>query len=95
MHANDTCIQCHSQGKPLTNPIEGKYYDRPVGFHQGLNLSWQLKQVTPRVYITLCTKSFPCIRFLSRGAVGEVLAERAACREHRGAHASSARQPRQ
>src|SRR2546423_15627603 len=26
--------------------------------------SWQLKQVTPRVYITLCTKSFPCIRFL-------------------------------
>ena len=26
--------------------------------------SWQLKQVTPRVYITLCTKSLPCIRFL-------------------------------
>jgi hypothetical protein len=26
--------------------------------------SWQLKQVTPRVYIRLCTKSFPCIRFL-------------------------------
>lgn len=25
--ANDTCIQCHSQGRPLTNPIEGKYYD--------------------------------------------------------------------
>ena len=26
--------------------------------------SWQLKQVTPRVYIRLCTKSLPCIRFL-------------------------------
>ena len=26
--------------------------------------SWQLKQVTPRVYIALCTKSLPCIRFL-------------------------------
>ena len=26
--------------------------------------SWQLKQVTPRRYITLWTKSFPCIRFL-------------------------------
>ena len=26
--------------------------------------SWQLKQVTPRAYITLCTKSLPCIRFL-------------------------------
>ena len=28
--ANDTCIQCHSQGRPLKNPIEGKYYDWPV-----------------------------------------------------------------
>src|SRR5471030_1893546 len=26
--------------------------------------SWQLKHVTPRVYMTLVTKSFPCIRFL-------------------------------
>jgi mono/diheme cytochrome c family protein len=25
--ASDTCIQCHSQGRPLTIPIEGKYYD--------------------------------------------------------------------
>src|SRR2546430_7361248 len=22
-----SCIQCHSQGRPLKNPIEGKYYD--------------------------------------------------------------------
>jgi len=45
VHASDTCIQCHSQGRPLTNPIEGKYYDWPVGYHVGLNLSdyWQLE----------------------------------------------------
>jgi predicted CXXCH cytochrome family protein len=43
--ASDTCIQCHSQGRPLTNPIEGKYYDWPVGYRVGLNLSdyWQLE----------------------------------------------------
>ena len=43
--ASDTCIQCHSQGRPLTNPIEGKYYDWPVGYHVGLNLRdyWQLE----------------------------------------------------
>ena len=44
--ANDVCIQCHSQGRPLTNPIAGKYYDWPVGFHVGLNLRdfWQLEE---------------------------------------------------
>lgn len=44
--ANDTCIQCHSQGKPLKNPIEGKYYDWPVGFHMGKDLKdfWQLEE---------------------------------------------------
>jgi len=46
VHANDTCIQCHSQGQPLTNPINGKYYDWPVGFHMGLNLAdfWKLEE---------------------------------------------------
>jgi predicted CXXCH cytochrome family protein len=46
VHANDTCIQCHSQGQPLTNPIQGKYYDWPVGFHQGGNLRdfWKLEE---------------------------------------------------
>lgn len=29
---NDVCIQCHSQGRPVNNPIEGKYYDWPVGY---------------------------------------------------------------
>jgi predicted CXXCH cytochrome family protein len=46
VHASDTCIQCHSQGRPLRNPVEGKYYDWPVGFHVGLNLSdfWRLEE---------------------------------------------------
>jgi predicted CXXCH cytochrome family protein len=43
--ASDTCIQCHSQGRPPTNPIEGKYYDWPVGYHVGLRLQdfWRLE----------------------------------------------------
>ncbi|HET6142356.1 MAG TPA: cytochrome c3 family protein [Candidatus Acidoferrales bacterium] len=43
--ASDTCIQCHSQGRPLKNPIEGQYYDWPVGYRVGLNLRdyWQLE----------------------------------------------------
>jgi len=46
VHANDTCIQCHSQGQPLSNPIAGRYYDWPVGFRVGLNLSdfWKLEK---------------------------------------------------
>ena len=35
VQANNVCIQCHSQGQPLSNPIEGKYYDWPVGFEVG------------------------------------------------------------
>jgi len=48
-HANDVCIQCHSQGRPLSNPIEGRYFDWPVGFHAGLNLEdfWQLEEHQP------------------------------------------------
>lgn len=46
--ANDTCIQCHSQGQPLANPIEGKYYDWPVGYRVGLRLQdyWKLEDCT-------------------------------------------------
>jgi predicted CXXCH cytochrome family protein len=46
VHANDTCIQCHSQGQPLKNPIQGKYYDWPVGFDVGKNLAdyWKLEE---------------------------------------------------
>jgi predicted CXXCH cytochrome family protein len=45
VRATDTCIQCHSQGQPLSNPINGQYYDWPVGFQQGLNLRdfWKLE----------------------------------------------------
>jgi predicted CXXCH cytochrome family protein len=48
VHANDACIQCHSQGRPLTDPIDGKHYDWPVGYHVGLNLQdfWQLEEHT-------------------------------------------------
>lgn len=44
--ANDVCIQCHSQGQPLKKPIEGKYYDWPVGYEIGGKLSdyWQLEE---------------------------------------------------
>ncbi len=44
--ANDTCIQCHSQGRPPGNPIGGRYYDWPVGFHMGDRLAdfWTLEE---------------------------------------------------
>jgi predicted CXXCH cytochrome family protein len=46
VQASDTCIQCHSQGQPLSNPIKGKYYDWPVGFHMGKQLVdfWRLEK---------------------------------------------------
>jgi predicted CXXCH cytochrome family protein len=45
VRANDVCIQCHSQGQPLKNPVEGRYYDWPTGFHVGLDLKdfWRLE----------------------------------------------------
>jgi predicted CXXCH cytochrome family protein len=48
VRANDTCIQCHSQGRPPTSPIEGQYYDWPVGYRPGLELKdfWQLEAHT-------------------------------------------------
>jgi predicted CXXCH cytochrome family protein len=44
--ANDVCIQCHSQGRPLENPIAGKYYDWPVGYDVTRKLSdfWKLEE---------------------------------------------------
>jgi predicted CXXCH cytochrome family protein len=46
VQANDTCIQCHSQGQPLNNPIKDKYFDWPVGYHAGLKLAdyWKLEE---------------------------------------------------
>jgi predicted CXXCH cytochrome family protein len=47
--ANDTCIQCHSQGRPPGNPIDGEYYDWPVGFAIGKRLAdfWRLEKHRP------------------------------------------------
>jgi predicted CXXCH cytochrome family protein len=44
--ANDVCLQCHTQGKPTTNPHNGQYYDWPVGYHVGLDLKdfWTLEE---------------------------------------------------
>jgi predicted CXXCH cytochrome family protein len=46
IHATDVCIQCHSQGRPLSNPIHGRYYDWPVGFETGMDLKnyWELEE---------------------------------------------------
>ena len=45
---SDTCIQCHSQGQPPSKPLEGKYYDWPVGYNVGLKLAdyWKLEDCT-------------------------------------------------
>ena len=46
VRADDVCVQCHSQGQPLANPIDGRYYDWPVGFEPGdrLNDFWRLDE---------------------------------------------------
>jgi predicted CXXCH cytochrome family protein len=51
VRGNDTCIQCHSQGRPLANPISGKYFDWPVGFVPGERLAdfWRLEELKPGV----------------------------------------------
>ncbi len=45
VRANDVCIQCHSQGRPLQTPLDGVYYDWPVGYAPGDRLSdhWRLE----------------------------------------------------
>ena len=45
VRANDTCMQCHSQGRPTNDPIAGKHYDWPVGFLPGERLAdyWMLE----------------------------------------------------
>ncbi|MGH9482397.1 MAG: cytochrome c3 family protein [Terriglobales bacterium] len=47
LSGNDTCIQCHSQGRPLGS-IGGKVYDWPVGYRAGLALRdyWKLEDHT-------------------------------------------------
>jgi hypothetical protein len=58
--AGDTCIQCHSQGRPLTDPIDGKHYDWPVGYDTGRNHLrdyWKLERWiwAGRIFITFPT----------------------------------------
>ncbi|HEX2918691.1 MAG TPA: cytochrome c3 family protein [Edaphobacter sp.] len=46
--SDDTCIQCHSQGRPRAGLIDGKAYDWPVGYQVGSHLAdyWKLDDVT-------------------------------------------------
>lgn len=46
--SDDTCIQCHSQGRPRAGLIDGKAYDWPVGYRVGLRLAdyWKLDEST-------------------------------------------------
>ncbi len=48
VRANDVCIQCHSQGQLPQNPIDGVYYDWPVGYTAGDRLidHWRLEEHT-------------------------------------------------
>src|SRR6516162_8318907 len=43
---NDVGIQCHSQGQPLQKPLNGVYYDWPVGYEPGKRLAdyWRLEE---------------------------------------------------
>ena len=42
----DICIQCHSQGQPVDNPVNDRYYDWPVGYQPGARLIdyWRLEE---------------------------------------------------
>jgi predicted CXXCH cytochrome family protein len=46
--SDDVCVQCHSQGRPIENPIAGRYFDWPVGYRVGLDLAafWRLEDHT-------------------------------------------------
>jgi predicted CXXCH cytochrome family protein len=46
VRGNDVCIQCHSQGEPLRNPIAGRYFDWPVDYAPGDRLAdhWRLEE---------------------------------------------------
>ena len=46
--ANDTCIQCHAQGRTARAAVAGRAYDWPVGYRVGLDLRdvWRLEDHT-------------------------------------------------
>ena len=47
VRGNDTCIQCHSQGRTLQETFASKRFDWPVGFTAGGRLAdyWQLEEL--------------------------------------------------
>jgi predicted CXXCH cytochrome family protein len=49
VRGNDTCIQCHSQGRTLADTFVGKRFDWPVGFTVGDRLAdfWKLEELKP------------------------------------------------
>ena len=50
VRGNDVCLQCHTQGQPLKNPVADpggdRYYDWPVGYKPGDRLAdfWKLEE---------------------------------------------------
>ena len=52
VRANDDCIQCHSQLRPLSNPIHGVYYDWAVGYQPGNRLSRYVRLEDHRLGVT-------------------------------------------
>ncbi len=46
VRANDVCMQCHTQGRPVSLPIHGEYPDWPVGYLPGDRLAdfWHLEE---------------------------------------------------
>ena len=46
--ATNICLQCHSEGQPTRNPVDGKYWAWPVGFEVGPNTNladhWKLEE---------------------------------------------------
>ena len=49
VRGNDTCIQCHSQGRTLEETFAGKRVDWPVGYEPGKRLAdyWRLEELKP------------------------------------------------
>jgi len=67
VRGNDVCMQCHTQGRPLKNPIHGRYYDWPVGFLAGDRLAdfWQWRptftsSLTSPPTRTVCRETTSC-----------------------------------
>ena len=46
VRGNDVCFQCHSQGRPISSPVNGQYVDWPVGYLPGQRLAdvWKFEE---------------------------------------------------